>query len=64
MYANFLLCSPGRVGAHVPETEAGSGKGEATSRVGALQEVPDAATDTLAKRQPLQGLPSKVTTTH
>lgn len=59
----FPLCSPGHVGADVPETEAGSGKGEATSRAGALQEVSDAATDTLAERRPLQGLPSQVTPT-
>lgn len=61
---NFIFhVSPGRVGADVPETEAGGGKGEATSRAGALQEVFDAATDTLAERRPLQGLPSQVTPT-
>lgn len=59
----LLLCVPVRAGADVPETEAGGGKGEATSRAGALQEVFDAATDTLAERRPLQGLPSQVTPT-
>lgn len=42
------LCSSPCLGADVPETEAGGGKGEAASRAGALQEVLDAATDTLA----------------
>lgn len=51
-------------GTDVPETEAGSRKGEAPSRAGTLQEVPDpAAGTTLAQRQPLQGLPSQVTPT-
>lgn len=45
-----LLC---HTGADVPETEASDGKGEATSRARALQEVFDTATDTLAKRRPL-----------
>lgn len=62
LYPLSLLLS-GPVGADVPETKASGGKGEATSRAGALQEVFDAATDTLAKRQPLQGLPSQVTPT-
>lgn len=43
----------GYLGADVPKTEAGSGKREATSRNGTLQEVFDAATDTLAKSRPL-----------
>lgn len=51
------------LGADVPETEAGSRTGEVTSRAGALQEVFDAAADTLATRRPLQGLPSEVTPT-
>ena len=59
VFSVFPPCYPGCVGADVPETEAGSGKGEAASRAGALQEVPDAATDTLAPRGgALQGLPS------
>lgn len=51
----------GRAGADVPATKTGSRKGEATSRAGALQEVFDVATDTLAEGQPLQRLPSQVT---
>lgn len=62
-YISSSLCYCGCVGANVPETEAGSGKGEVTSRAGALQEVFDAATDTLAKRWPLQGISSQVTAT-
>lgn len=62
-YISSSLCYCGCVGANVPETEAGSGKGEVTSRAGALQEVFDAATDTLAKRRPLQGISSQVTAT-
>ena len=57
----LMSSSPPGAGADVPETEAGSREGEATSRAGALQEVFDAATDALAERQPLQGLPSQVT---
>lgn len=57
----FPLGYLGRVGADVPATETSSRKGEATSRAGALQEVFDVATDTLAERQPLQRLPSQVT---
>lgn len=62
-YLSSLSASPGCVGADVPEAEAGDGEGEATSRAGALQEVSDAATDTLATRRPLQGLPPQVTPT-
>lgn len=62
--ANFIfLVSPGCAGADVAATEAGSRKREAASGVGALQEVFDAATDTLAEKQPLQGLPTQVTQT-
>lgn len=50
-------------GADGPETEAGGGAGEAAGGAGALQEVFDAATDTLASKQPLQGLPAQVTPT-
>lgn len=56
----FLLCC---TGADVPETEAGSGSGEDSNRAGALQEVADTAADTLAKKQPLQRIPSEVTPT-
>lgn len=51
-------------GADVPETKTGPGTREATSRARTLQEVFDAATDTLAKRWPLQRLPSQVTPIH
>lgn len=61
IYSLLISCLPSCVGADVPETEAGSGTGEVTSRAGALQEVFDAAADTMAERQPLQGLPSQVT---
>lgn len=50
-------------GADVPATEAGSRAREAAGGAGALQEVFDAATDTLASKRPLQGLPPQVTPT-
>lgn len=56
----LCLCS---AGADVPATEASSRAGEAAGGAGALQEVFDAATDTLASKQPLQGLPTQVTPT-
>lgn len=63
IYLRLISCTPFCAGADVPETEAGSGTGEVTSRAGALQKVFDPAADTLAKRRPLQGLPSQVTLT-
>lgn len=44
---NVVLCVL-HTGVDVPATEAGSGKREAAGGAGALQEVFDAATDTLA----------------
>lgn len=57
----FFFCGGLCVGADVSETEAGGGEREASGRARALQEVFDAAADSLAPRRPLQRLPPQVT---